>query len=438
MGVLALTIAWKTRDQWAPGAIEFIHNSWETFKENVKTGIGNSLDYLLGGGFSQDVKEAIEFIKNVGKYAIEQCHDFLCNNGRDTDEDGIPDWQDEDDDGDGYSDWEEICNGSDPDDPDDTPDDSGSGEGTCLAADTRIPVVNKDVVRAVQNGENVAQESLVTYKTIDEIKVGDTVIALDTNEAIIKGSTVKQVYHHAASEMVEDYYLDFELNKFGEYLDNVKSTTNHIFFINKLIDADAEVGSKYDGGSYIEASEIEVGDSMMGAIVVSITERYEKIETHHFDIADSEYDYTILLGESNFDNIEAGASLSALEQEENLDDETVNALSDSQSSSNSESGLILPLGTSQQSVENYPEIPSYMLELLLISDYALDVDSILGECPFTTEELINTGLIVGNIDNSQTVAATGKTSQTAEVQMQSSPVEQQQTQQNNNNNISLK
>ena len=122
-------------------------------------------------------------------------------------------------------------------------DDGGTNDdGSCFLADTEIIM---------------ADDSL---KDIEDISVGDKVKSYDTLTDSYKEGLVTEVFHHSPEEMT-DYYL--VLNN------DIRVTPNHPLYVD---------------GRWIDAGELEEGDTWGGTVIESIEKIYCRVPTYNFEV----------------------------------------------------------------------------------------------------------------------------------------------------------
>jgi len=105
-----------------------------------------------------------------------------------------------------------------------------------------------------------------SYKNIEDIVVGDLVLAYDEGTGAIANCKVTHTFYHSPEEMTEYYLL---VN------DNLQVTPNHRF---------------YSDGEWVYAGDLEVGDSLLtkelseSYAVSSLEKIYEKVPTYDLEI----------------------------------------------------------------------------------------------------------------------------------------------------------
>jgi len=105
-----------------------------------------------------------------------------------------------------------------------------------------------------------------SYKNIEDVAVGDLVIAYDESTGAIANCKVDHTFYYAPEEMT-DYYLVVN--------DNLQVTPNHRF---------------YSDGEWIYAGNLKVGDSLLTKelsedyTVYSLEKIYEKVPTYDLEI----------------------------------------------------------------------------------------------------------------------------------------------------------
>lgn len=107
-----------------------------------------------------------------------------------------------------------------------------------------------------------------SYRTIETLHIGDTVMSFNQETGEIEPSTIVNVLHHPPEEMTE-YYL--VINGF------LKVTPNHLF---------------YDNGTWQSFDQLKVGEIIHGITISSIEKIYEKVPTYDLTV---EHHHTYLV-----------------------------------------------------------------------------------------------------------------------------------------------
>ncbi len=124
---------------------------------------------------------------------------------------------------------------------------SSSSEATCFLSDTKVLVVDSQTLEII-------------LKSIKDILIGDLVISYnpDTGELVI--GEVVDTYHHSEEEMKEGYLI---------FNDNLKITPNHPVF---------------QDNSYVKASELDIGDNILGNIINSIQHISDQQKSYNIEV----------------------------------------------------------------------------------------------------------------------------------------------------------
>ena len=113
-----------------------------------------------------------------------------------------------------------------------------------------------------------------SQKNIENIAIGDFVKSYDKNTGLVVPGEVSEVFYHSPEEMSDFYVI------INGYL---KVTSNHLLYSERDI---CDCG-EYEG-SWIKASELEVGDILFnlegGYYISSIEWVYEKVITYNFEV----------------------------------------------------------------------------------------------------------------------------------------------------------
>lgn len=136
-----------------------------------------------------------------------------------------------------------------------------------------------------------------SYTGIENIRSGDQVIAINMETKKPGIATVIEAKQHTPEEMT-DYYLEIEVEINGKIIENkLKVTPNHELFVKASSDSMEFANTdSIDGYIYIEAGKIKVGDSFMGATVISIEKIYERTVTYDLILEAPYENYVVALG----------------------------------------------------------------------------------------------------------------------------------------------